>query len=127
VTVERCWPLRTVLRQWCDDGVLYRAGAPDPRPDRRDVGQFGLLLTSASLFGLLGKLAAGRIIHAATTKRVLQIGAVVMVLSLVVIARHAARGMADRDVGLPVRRRRRGHLDEPAGLVDQCPPPRAGE
>src|ERR1700704_3598771 len=56
------------------------------------VDQFGLLLTSAFLFGLLGSFAAGRIIHAATTKRVLQIGAVVMVLSLAVIG--AARSPA---------------------------------
>ena len=56
------------------------------------VDQFGLLLTSASLFGLLGSFAAGRIIHAASTKRVLQIGAVVMVLSLAVIG--AARSPA---------------------------------
>jgi predicted MFS family arabinose efflux permease len=49
------------------------------------VDRFGLLLTSASLFALLGSLAAGRIIHTATTKRVLQVGGVVMVLSLTVI------------------------------------------
>jgi predicted MFS family arabinose efflux permease len=49
------------------------------------VGEFGLLLTIASVFGLLGSLVAGRLIHAATTKRVLQAGAVVMVLSLLVI------------------------------------------
>src|ERR1700704_4977736 len=56
------------------------------------VGEFGLLLTTASVFGLLGSFAAGRIIHAATTKRVLQIGAVVMALGLAVIG--AARSPA---------------------------------
>ncbi|MDQ1396184.1 MAG: hypothetical protein QOG64_1443 [Acidimicrobiaceae bacterium] len=56
------------------------------------VGEFGLLLTIASLFGLLGSLVAGRLIHAATTKGVLQAGAVVMVLSLLVIG--AARSPA---------------------------------
>ena len=49
------------------------------------VGEFGLFLTVASLFGLLGSVLAGRIVHAATTRRVLQAGAVVMVLSLPVI------------------------------------------
>ena len=49
------------------------------------VEEFGLLLTISATFGLLGSLLAGRIIHAATTRRVLQAGAVVMVLSLPVI------------------------------------------
>jgi MFS family permease len=57
-----------------------------------DVGAFGLLLTTAFVFGLLGSLVAGRLIHAATTKRVLRVGAVVMVLSLLVIG--AARSPA---------------------------------
>ncbi len=49
------------------------------------VDEFGLLLTVSALFGLLGSLLAGRIIEAASTRRVLQSGAVVMVLSLPVI------------------------------------------
>jgi MFS family permease len=49
------------------------------------VGEFGWLLTVASVFGLLGSVVAGRIVHSVTTKRVLQAGAVVMVLSLPVI------------------------------------------
>jgi MFS family permease len=56
------------------------------------VDEFGLLLTVASSFGLIGSLVAGRIVHAATTRRVLQVGAVVMVLSLPVIG--AARSPA---------------------------------
>lgn len=49
------------------------------------VDEFGLLLTIAAVSGLVGSLVAGRIVHAATTRRVLQAGAVVMVLSLPVI------------------------------------------
>ena len=49
------------------------------------VDEFGLLLTVASIVGVIGSLVAGRIIHAATTRRVLQAGAVLMVLSLPVI------------------------------------------
>ncbi len=49
------------------------------------VDEFGLLLTVASIVGVIGSLVAGRIVHAATTRRVLQAGAVLMVLSLPVI------------------------------------------
>jgi MFS family permease len=49
------------------------------------VDKFGLLLTVSAIVGLIGSLVAGRIVHAATTRRVLQVGAVVMVLSLPVI------------------------------------------
>ena len=49
------------------------------------VDKFGLLLTVSAIGGLIGSLVAGRIVHAATTRRVLQVGAVVMVLSLPVI------------------------------------------
>src|SRR4051794_30588152 len=49
------------------------------------VGEFGLLLTIAAVFGLSGSLVAGRLIHVAGTKEVLRAGAVVMVLSLLVI------------------------------------------
>ena len=56
------------------------------------VDEFGLLLTTAAVFGVLGSLVAGRVIHAATTRRVLQAGAVVMLISLPVIG--AARSPA---------------------------------
>jgi MFS family permease len=49
------------------------------------VEGFGLLLTISAVFGLIGSLVAGRIIHTVTTRRVLQAGAVVMVLSLPII------------------------------------------
>jgi MFS family permease len=49
------------------------------------VDEFGLLLTVAAVVGVIGSLVAGRVVHAATTRRVLQAGAVVMVLSLPVI------------------------------------------
>jgi MFS family permease len=49
------------------------------------VGRYGLLLTSAAAFGVLGSLVAGRVVHAASTRRVLQAGAVVLPVSLVVI------------------------------------------
>jgi MFS family permease len=88
--------LLAVAGQFFVNGAMtasFIARAPQIR-DRIGVtvDQFGLLLTTASLFGLLGSFAAGRIIHAATTKRVLQIGAVVMALGLAVIG--AARGPA---------------------------------
>ena len=49
------------------------------------VEGFGLLLTISAVFGLIGSLVAARIIHTFTTRRVLQAGAVVMVLSLPII------------------------------------------
>lgn len=49
------------------------------------VDEFGALLTLAALVGLLGSAVAGRVIDASSTRRVLQVGAVVMVLSLPVI------------------------------------------
>jgi len=49
------------------------------------VGEFGLLLTISACVGLLGSLIAGRVIHTYTTRRALQVGAVVMVLTLPVI------------------------------------------
>ena len=62
------------------------------------VDEFGLLLTVAAIVGIIGSLVAGRIIHAATTRRVLQAGAVVMVLSLPVIG--AARSPAVWLIGM---------------------------
>ncbi len=71
----------------------YIARAPQIR-DRIGVSvdEFGLLLTVSAVFGLVGSLLAGRIFQAASTRRVLQAGAAVMVLSLPVIgaARHPA-------------------------------------
>ena len=49
------------------------------------VDRFGLLLTVAASLGVVASLVAGRIIHAASTRRVLQVGGVVMVLCLLVI------------------------------------------
>jgi MFS family permease len=62
------------------------------------VDEFGLLLTIAAVFGVAGSLVAGRIIHAATTRRVLQVGAVAMVISLPVIG--AARSPAVWLIGM---------------------------
>ena len=49
------------------------------------VDRFGLLMTVAASLGVVASLIAGRIIHAASTRRVLQVGGVVMVLCLLVI------------------------------------------
>ena len=49
------------------------------------VDEFGGLLTLAAVFGVSGSLLAGRVIHAASTRLVLQVGAAVMALSLPVI------------------------------------------
>lgn len=49
------------------------------------VDRYGLLMTIAASVGVVGSLIAGRVIHAASTRRVLQVGAVVMVLSLLVV------------------------------------------
>jgi MFS family permease len=56
------------------------------------VDEFGLLLTISAIAGVVGSLLAGRIVHAASTRRVLQAGALVMVLALPVIgaATHPA-------------------------------------
>jgi MFS family permease len=77
----------------------FIARAPQIR-DRIGVSveEFGLLLTVTAVFGLLGSLVAGRVIHAGTTRRVLQAGAVVMVLSLPIIG--AARSPAVWLVGM---------------------------
>ena len=94
--------LVAVAGQFFVNGAMtasFLARAPQIR-DRIGVAvdEFGLLLTIASVFGLLGSLVAGRLIHAATTKRVLQAGAVVMVLSLLVIG--AARSPAVWLIGM---------------------------
>jgi len=81
--------LIAVAGQFFVNGAMtasFLARAPQIR-DRIDVSieGFGLLLTAAAVFGLVGSALAGRIIHATGTKRVLQVGAVVMVLCLPVI------------------------------------------
>jgi MFS family permease len=88
--------------QFFVNGVMsasFIARAPQIR-DRIGVSVegFGLLLTVAAAFGLLGSLFAGRIIDATSTRRVLSAGAVVMVLSLPVIG--AARSPAVWLVGM---------------------------
>src|SRR5205085_11363890 len=72
----------------------FIARAPQIR-DRIGVGldEFGLLLTITAVFGLLGSLLAGRLVHAASTKRVLQAGAVAMVLSLTAIGAARSPGV----------------------------------
>ncbi len=69
----------------------FIARAPQIR-DRLGVSldAFGLLLTVSASVGVIGSLLAGRIIHAAGTRRMLQVGAVVMVLSLPVIGAATA-------------------------------------
>src|SRR5690606_9548031 len=46
------------------------------------VDEYGLLLSVAAVAGLVGSVLAGRIVHAAGTRRTLRAGAVVMVLTL---------------------------------------------
>ena len=75
--------------QFFVNGVMigsFLARAPQIR-DRIGVtvDRFGLLLTLGAVFGLLGSFVAGRVVHAASTRRVLQAGAVVMVATLPVI------------------------------------------
>jgi MFS family permease len=96
--------LVAVAGQFFVNGAMtasFIARAPQIR-DRLGVAvdEFGLLLTIASVFGLLGSLVAGRLIHAASTKGVLQAGAVVMVLSLLVIG--AARSPAVWLIGMSI-------------------------
>lgn len=83
------WALVAVAGQFFVNGAMtasFIARAPQLR-DRIGVSvdEFGALLTLAAAFGLLGSAVAGRVIHAASTRRVLQVGAVVMVLSLPLI------------------------------------------
>jgi MFS family permease len=89
--------LAAVAGQFFVNGAMtasFVARAPQIR-DRIGVtvAGFGLLLTTASVFGLLGSFVAGRIIHFARTKRVLQAGGAVMVLSLLVIGAAHSPGM----------------------------------
>lgn len=49
------------------------------------VDRFGLMMTIAASLGVVASFVAGRIIHAASTRRVLLVGGIVMVLSLPVI------------------------------------------
>jgi MFS family permease len=64
----------------------FLARAPQIR-DRIGVSvdEFGALLTVAAIAGLLGSLLAGRVVHATSTRRVLQAGAAVMIVSLPII------------------------------------------
>jgi MFS family permease len=81
--------LAAVAVQFFANGAMtasFIARAPQIR-DRIGVSVegYGLLLTISATFGVIGSLLAGRIVHAASTRRVLIAGAVVMVLSLPVI------------------------------------------
>lgn len=81
--------LVAVAGQFFVNGAMtasFLARAPQIR-DRIgvSVAEFGGLLTVAAVFGLLGSLVAGRVIHTTSTRRVLQAGAVAMVLSLPVV------------------------------------------
>jgi MFS family permease len=81
--------LAAVAVQFFANGAMtasFIARAPQIR-DRIGVSVegYGLLLTIAATVGVVGSLLAGRIVHAASTRRVLIAGAVVMVLSLPVI------------------------------------------
>jgi MFS family permease len=81
--------LAAIAGQFFINGAMtasFIARAPQLR-DRIGVGvdRYGLLLTIAAVFGLLGSSIAGRVVDAASTRRVLQVGAMIMVLSLPVI------------------------------------------
>ena len=81
--------LVAVAGQFFVNGAMtasFLARAPQIR-DRIGVSvdEFGGLLTVAAVFGLLGSLVGGRVVHAASTRRILQAGAVAMILSLPVI------------------------------------------
>jgi MFS family permease len=88
--------LAAVAAQFFVNGAMtasFIARAPQIR-DRIGVtvDRFGLLLTVAGVFGLLGSLFAGRVIHRFGSRRVLVAGALVMVPALPIIglARSAA-------------------------------------
>lgn len=81
--------LVAVAAQFFVNGAMtasFIARAPQLR-DRIGVtvDGYGLLMTIAASVGVLSSAFAGRIIHAASTRRVLQAGAVAMVLSLPII------------------------------------------
>ena len=89
--------LVAVAAQFFVNGAMtasFIARAPQIR-DRIGVtvDTFGLLLTIAGIAGVVGSLLAGRIIDARSTRRVLQVGAGVMVVSLLVIGGATAPGM----------------------------------
>ncbi len=81
--------LAAVAAQFFVNGAMtgsFLARAPQIR-DRIGVtlDEYGVLLAAAALFGLLGSLVAGRIVHRASTRWTLRIGALVMVAALPVI------------------------------------------
>ena len=81
--------LVAVAAQFFVNGAMtasFIARAPQLR-DRIGVSVdgYGLLMTIAASVGVLSSAFAGRIIHTASTRRVLQAGAVAMVLSLPII------------------------------------------
>ena len=81
--------LYAVAGQFFVNGVLtasFVARAPQIRDQLGvTVDTFGLLLTLATSVGLLGSAVAGRVVHTATTRRVLQVGAVLAIATLPVI------------------------------------------
>ena len=81
--------LYAVAGQFFVNGALtasYIARAPQIRDQLGvTVDRFGLLLTLATSIGLLGSAVAGRVIHTMTTRRVLQVGAVVTLSMLPII------------------------------------------
>ena len=81
--------LVAVAAQFFVNGAMtasFIARAPQLR-DRIGVSVdgYGLLMTVAASVGVLSSALAGRIIHTASTRRVLQAGAIAMVLSLPII------------------------------------------
>ena len=85
--------LAAVAAQFFVNGSMtgsFLARAPQIR-DRIGVtlDQYGMLLATAALFGLLGSLLAGRIVHRTSTRWTLRLGALVMVATLPLI------GLAD--------------------------------
>jgi MFS family permease len=89
--------LVAVAAQFFVNGAMtasFIARAPQIR-DRIGVSLdgFGLLLTVSASIGVLGSLLAGRIVHALGTRRVLEIGALVTVVSLPVIGGARSPGV----------------------------------
>src|SRR3954454_24892232 len=81
--------LQSVSVQFFANGVVYASFIPE-LPEIRDrvgisIGALGLVLTLASISGLIGSLLTGRVIAKLGTRRVVIIGTIMSIGSLPVV------------------------------------------
>ena len=113
--------LQSVSVQFFANGVVYASFIPE-LPEIRDrvgisIGGLGLVLTLASISGLIGSLLTGRVIARFGTRNVVIVGTILSIGSLPIVGFATTPGDAHRRPDRPaVLRRVHRRGDERAGL-----------